>query len=430
MVATASRVVSVAGLNLTLDTRADIEPHLANIDVNVTEELHFNGNTIGIEAARALGERIQDMKALKVANLSDIFTRRDIDEIPPALESICGALAKIATLEEVNLSDNAFGVRSVQPLVPLLHNRSIRVLKLNNNGLGPEAGKIVANALLESANLSRAAGEQSNLRIVICGKNRLEDGSAAAWAEAFAAHGNLTKVWLEQNGIRQKGFTTIIRGLAKCTHLRYLNLRDNVGWEADEESDDTDVDAKHGWHALAEALSHWKELRHLNVSDCFVRPMGLQLLLDAFNHGYQSKLHTLLLDNDELGETGYAKLSSVVTESLPSLTRLSLLWNDCLDDDEIAGLAEKIEGRGGQLILEDDDELAENWDDNADYIGEDIEAEISGTAAGPLRQKPMTIWSERWLHCTFLMSNRFIGGSRISTVLVCERNFPMNSRDA
>jgi Ran GTPase-activating protein 1 len=41
----------------------------------------------------------------------------------------------------------------------------------------------------------------SSLHTVICGHNRLEDGSALAWAEAFAAHGTLVEVHLPQNGI-------------------------------------------------------------------------------------------------------------------------------------------------------------------------------------------------------------------------------------
>ncbi|KAI0074121.1 RNI-like protein [Panus rudis PR-1116 ss-1] len=378
--AAASRVVSLAGRNLTLETREDIEPYLKPIDANLTEELHLNGNTIGVGAAERLGEVLRDMKALKVANLSDIFTRRSVDEIPRSLKAICDSLANMENLEEVNLSDNAFGGRSVEPLIPLLHNRSIRVLKLDNNGLGPEGGKVVANALLESARRTHAAGQQSRLRVVICGRNRLEDGSAAAWAEAFAAHGNLTKVWLQQNGIRQDGFVAIIGGLAKCVHLRYLNLRDNVAREVDDESDDSDSDAKHGWHALAEALPHWKELRHLNISDCLLRPSDLQLLLHAFSHGHQSKLHTLLLDNNSLGETGYGELSSAVTESLPSLTRLGLSWNDGLDEDEVIALGEKIEGRGGQLILEEEDEVVENYNDNVGYLGPQIEREIAAIA--------------------------------------------------
>ncbi|CAL1712667.1 unnamed protein product [Somion occarium] len=298
------------------------------------------------------------MKTLKVANFSDIFTGRLIDEIPLALTALCNGLKDIATLQELNLNDNAFGGRSVHPLVPLLvHNCSIRVLKLDNNGLGPAGGKVVADALLESAKLSQAAGMPSNLRVVICGRNRLEDGSATAWAAAFAAHGNLTKVRMVQNGIREAGFTALVRGLAKCSSLRYLNLRDNLGRNIEEDDDPTEDDGiEHGWHALADALSEWKDLRYLDVSDCSVYPPGFQLLMGALESGIHTKLHTLMFDNNDLDAAVYQRLHDVVKRHLPSVKRLSLLWNEDLDDATLSTLGNVIEDRGGQLILDEEDE--------------------------------------------------------------------------
>ena len=142
-----------------------------------------------------------------MADFADIFTSRLITEIPQALSAICDALKDKTSLVEINLSDNAFGGRSVDPMVPFLTtNRSFQILKLNNNGLGPAGGEIIANALLKSAELSRAEGKPSNLRVVICGRNRLENGSAPAWAAAFAAHGGLEEVRMPQNGIRMRGY--------------------------------------------------------------------------------------------------------------------------------------------------------------------------------------------------------------------------------
>ena len=77
-------------------------------------------------------------------NFADIFTGRLTTEIPPALSAICDALKDRTSLVELNLSDNTFGSRSVDPIVPFLtHNRSFRIFKLNNNGLGPEGGGFI-----------------------------------------------------------------------------------------------------------------------------------------------------------------------------------------------------------------------------------------------------------------------------------------------
>lgn len=227
----------------------------------------------------------------QVADFADIFTGRLISEIPLALSAICDALKDTTSLVELNLSDNAFGGRSVDPIVPFLtHNRSFQVLKLNNNGLGPAGGVVLANALLESAKLSRAEGKKSNLRTVICGRNRLEDGSAAAWAEAFAAHGTLVNVRMPQNGIRMNGITALARGLAKCANLQYIDFQDNTF---------TEDGAVTGLNAWTEALPSWFELQTLNLSDCVLSSEGeIPVLISALAEGSNPKLHTLQLQNN------------------------------------------------------------------------------------------------------------------------------------
>ena len=65
LVATMS-IYSIHGKGLKLDTRADIEPYLREINPEVLEEIHLGGNTIGIEAAQALAEVLQKASKLRV----------------------------------------------------------------------------------------------------------------------------------------------------------------------------------------------------------------------------------------------------------------------------------------------------------------------------------------------------------------------------
>ena len=90
---------------------------------------------------------------------------------------------------------------------------SLEELRLNNNGLGPEGGKIIANGLKENRRKSQAAGKASVLRRVTIGRNRLENGSAVNLAEAFSLHENLEDVAFFQNGIRPEGITVLSRPL-------------------------------------------------------------------------------------------------------------------------------------------------------------------------------------------------------------------------
>ncbi|KAJ7231683.1 hypothetical protein B0H12DRAFT_1059291 [Mycena haematopus] len=343
--------LSLEGKGLKLNTRADIAPWL-DVDPTTIEEIHLGGNTLGVDASYALAEFLQKTTNLKIADFADIFTGRLISEIPLALTAICDALKDKTTLVELNLSDNAFGGRSVEPMVPFLtHNRTFQVLKLNNNGLGPAGGVVLATALLESAKLSKAEGKTSSLRTVICGRNRLEDGSASAWAEAFAAHGTLQEIRMPQNGIRMDGITALARGLSQCADLRHIDLQDNT-FTADGEVS--------GVEAWTEALKSWPELTTLNLSDCVLSGDGeVPQIVTALAGGSNPKLHTLQLQNNNLETETFLALADGVAK-MGSLMLLELQWNDAdEDDDNLRTLALHLKRRGGKLLATDDDEEEE-----------------------------------------------------------------------
>ncbi|OSX59674.1 hypothetical protein POSPLADRAFT_1048173 [Postia placenta MAD-698-R-SB12] len=358
-----SKIFSLQGRGLKLNTRADIEPHLKDVPTTI-EEIHLGGNTIGVEAAQTLAEFLSKTTALRVADFADIFTGRLISEIPQALSAICDALIPKTTLIEIDLSDNAFGGRSVDPMVPFLtNNRAFRILKLNNNGLGPAGGAIVANALLKSAELSTAAGERSNLRTVICGRNRLEDGAAPAWAAALSAHGGLTEVRMPQNGIRMAGAAALAHGLAACADLEHLDLQDNTFGEA-------------GSAAMATALRSWPSLRHLNLSDCVLADEGSSVspVLEVLVGGSNPKLETLLLQNNNLETQSYALLAEGLEVHLPVLKMLEVQWNEIEEDDEgIAALLRLMKKRGGKIILDDEEEEEEEKEEEEEAKATEVD---------------------------------------------------------
>ncbi|TFY83876.1 hypothetical protein EWM64_g131 [Hericium alpestre] len=339
-------ILSLHGKGLKLDTREDIEPYLRDVDPTKLEEICFGGNTIGVEASQALAEFLQKATSLKVADFADIFTGRLITEIPQALSAICDALIDKMSLVEIDLSDNAFGGRSVDPMVPFLtKNRSFQVLKLNNNGLGPAGGSIIADALRRSAELSKEEGKQSNLRTVICGRNRLENGSAPTWAAAFAAHGNLVEVRMPQNGIRMEGITALARGLAKNANVEYIDLQDNAFAQA-------------GAKAFADALPSWPKLHTLNLSDCFLSEGGeVPSTLKVLATGSNPLLRTLQLQNNNLEGNTAALLADVIGTHLKAVELLEFQWNEADEDDEgIQTVADSLKARGGQFILMDEEE--------------------------------------------------------------------------
>lgn len=316
-----------------------------------------------------------------MADFADIFTGRLITEIPQALSAICDALIDKTSLVEINLSDNAFGGRSVDPMVPFLtKNRAFQILKLNNNGLGPAGGAVIADALLQSALLSKKEGTPSNLRTVICGRNRLEDGSAGAWAEAFRAHGGLTEIRMPQNGIRMDGIAALVRGISACKDLEYLDLQDNTFGDL-------------GSKTMADVLALWPSLHTLNLSDCHLAKEGdLSPVLEALTEGSNPKLHTLLLQNNNFDSQSSAILSQGIDTALRAVKRLELQWNDFEEDDEdIANLASVLKARGGKLVIDDEEEEEEEEKEEEEDAAEEEKEKVEEKEAAPAEQAPKSL---------------------------------------
>ena len=310
---------------------------------------------------------------LQVANLSDIFTSRLLSEIPTALSHLLTALLSLPNLHTVDLSDNAFGLNTQAPLVEFLSQHvPLRHLILNNNGLGPAAGILIADALTTLAERKRNNTERRaevkdsspvpRLETITCGRNRLETGSMAAWAKAYAAHSGMREVKMVQNGIRQDGIVHLLReGLSRNAELRVLDLQDNTFTST-------------GARALASVIGGWGELIELGVGDCLLTRRGGIALADAMQKGNNAKLEVLRLQYNEIDAKGVKGLADALTR-LPALRRIELNGNIFDEEDEnVDTLREvlktrKAQGNGlgsGDIEfwgLDELDELEEDSDD-------------------------------------------------------------------
>ncbi|KAJ8927708.1 hypothetical protein NQ314_019796 [Rhamnusium bicolor] len=139
--------VSFSGKSLKLDSEDDAKPVTEAID-NCTELQYLNleGNTLGVEASKAIAKAIEKHPEFKRALWKDMFTGRMKTEIPKALQYLGDGLVTAgAHLTELDLSDNAFGPIGVEGLASLLRSSScyaLEELRLNNNGLGITGGKL------------------------------------------------------------------------------------------------------------------------------------------------------------------------------------------------------------------------------------------------------------------------------------------------
>ena len=339
------------------DSPSDLLPHLTPLeDASKITSIHLGGNTFSPSCASTLADRLARCSNLQLANLDDIFTSRLLSEIPPALDSLLTSLLGLEKLSEVNLSDNAFGLNTVEPLVNFLEKAvPLRYLILNNNGLGPHAGTMIANALTavvekkkafepQSTRQSQnATGESSKpsspsnvpyLETFICGRNRLEAASMPTFATCFRANTSLRIVKMVQNGIRQDGIVKLLtEGLSHCEALEALDLQDNTF-------------TLKGATALASMLPKWPALKELGIGDCLIGARGMVLIANALAKGKNEKLEVLRAQYNEIDTTGVDALYQAVKQgALPKLRRVELNGNKFSEDDA------SVEGL--RLLLED-----------------------------------------------------------------------------
>lgn len=338
-------IFSLAGRQHKLTAAADAEPHCDELaKLSAVTEIDLSGNTIGIDASEAIARALLRHKdTLERVNFSDIYTGRLNTEIPKSLEHLLPALLQCPRLSHVNLSDNAFGLQTIEPIIAYLGKAvSVEHLILSNNGMGPLAGSKIGESLYKLAQ-AKQEGNFPSLKTFVCGRNRLENGSANHLAVAFRKHADLREVRLYQNGIRPAGIVKLVLGLAANRKLEVLDLQDNTLTAV-------------GGEALARSLAQWPHLRELNLNDCLLKKNGL-LAVAAQLVAVERPLATLKLQYNELETDALGVLAAGVVK-LPKLAALELNGNRFEEDDEhVEALAAALEKQGG--ALDELDELEE-----------------------------------------------------------------------
>uniref|UniRef100_A0A3Q4AK17 Ran GTPase-activating protein 1 n=1 Tax=Mola mola TaxID=94237 RepID=A0A3Q4AK17_MOLML len=334
--------------------------------------LCLEGNTVGVDAARAIAKALESKDLLQRCCWSDMFTGRLRSEIPTALRFLGGAIMTAgARLTELDLSDNAFGPDGVKGIEQLLKSPSchtLRVLKLNNCGMGVGGGKILAEALIECHSQSSALGAPLKLRVFVAGRNRLENEGACALAKAFQLMGSLEEVHVPQNGINYVGVMALASAMRHNPELRALNFNDNTF-------------TKKGTLAMAQALRHLRSVQVVNFGDCLVRSEGAIALAAVLREGLPV-LRELNLSFGEITEAAALVVAQAVTEK-PHIERVDLNGN-CLGEEGCEALREVMESVDKADILaslsddegepDEEEEEEEEDDDDDDEVDDEEDA--------------------------------------------------------
>ncbi|SCU85155.1 LAFA_0D14158g1_1 [Lachancea sp. 'fantastica'] len=361
-------IFSVANQALKLTSAEDIEPILKDLTkVTKVTKLDFSGNTIGVEASKALAKTIAENAAIKSnlieINFADLYTSRLVDEVVESLNIFVPVWLSCPQLSIVNLSDNAFGLRTIDSLESYISQAAqLQHLILSNNGMGPFAGERIGKALFKLAQLKQSKGKPF-LETFICGRNRLENGSATYLALGLKAHGSgLKTVRLYQNGIRPQGVAVLIKhGLSNNKHLQVLDLQDNTFTTSAS-------------LILADTLPVWKNsLVELNVNDCLLKGPGADAVIQVLREHKFVSLHSLKLQYNELTQDTLISnlLPAVQSTNLPALKLLELNGNRLEEDsDALTELEESFDGKLDEL---DDLEEVDSEDEDEDESEEESE---------------------------------------------------------
>lgn len=353
---------SIAGKQVKFNSADDIKSYCDEIIAfDKLVSVDFSGNTLGVEASEALSKALLHHKdTITEINFSDLYTGRLNTEIPQSLEYLLPALLQMPNLKTVNLSDNAFGLQTIDPIEAYLTKAvSVQHLILSNNGMGPFAGARIGTSLFKLAQAKKAAGVPS-LKTFVCGRNRLENGSINHLALGLRSHADLEVVRLYQNGIRPAGIAKLVAdGLSQNKNLTVLDLQDNTITKGSTE--------------LAAALTKgWDKLQEINFNDALLKNTGSLAVAKALASKPRPDLNTLKLQYNELESDALKVLAEGIKEHLPNLTWLELNGNRFEEDSEhVEAIAEVFAERGKGEIddlddLEEIDSEEEDDDEDAD----------------------------------------------------------------
>ncbi|KAM5443036.1 Ran GAP Rna1 [Microsporum ferrugineum] len=361
---------SIEGKGKRFDSADDLEPFIKPLveTDDVITEIRLGGNTFGVPASERLASVLRTQKKLHTANLADIFTSRLLDEIPQALSFLLKALREVSTLQTIDLSDNAFGLNTQAPLVEFLKAHTpLRHLILNNNGLGPKAGNLIADALKElhtrkeEARSANTKTEVPYLETIVCGRNRLESGSMASWAKMVKSHGKgLRTIRMTQNGIRQDGIVLLLdTGLQHAPELEVLDLQDNTFTMT-------------GSRVLARVVTGWPKVREISLSDCYLKGKGALLVAKTLAKGENKQLEILRLAYNDITAEGLKEFVQAAKSSLPALKRVELNGNKLNEEDSnLVDLRSLLDERKEKFGKKDEDEAAWGLDELDELESED-----------------------------------------------------------
>lgn len=216
---------------------------------------------------------------IKYANLADIIASLDTDEGLAVIEQVVEVFQN-SPLVDLDLSDNALGLRGMERIKPLLAGKPLQRLYLSNNGLSAES-MVHLRECVEAQDITMGR----SLQVLVLDRNCNGTGGAE---EAGKMLPMCNLKYFSYLGCRiQKGTLALAKGLQKMAEsnanpaLVRLDIDDGNFGEEEEPA----------YVPLAGALKLCRGLQRLNLTDAKLEIEGLELLLDALTAAGVSLTH-------------------------------------------------------------------------------------------------------------------------------------------
>ena len=297
-------------------------------------------NSIGEKCAKALGEKIKNLKYLRKLDISDCFVSRGRDELPKCLKYLLeGVVDK--KIKELRFSDNALGPEAAKGYEFFFkQNKTLEKLYSNNCGMGPIGTPNLIKIIKENKDMP--------LKVLKFARNKMEDVGCESISELLKEKTTIQEIQISDNEITNKGLDSFLNAIKGNTNLKMVDIHNNsLGSKRKDfpevikslsnldtlDISDLTIEDKDIIKSIFEVLQGLNKLREFhfeyNISDIdFDNINRNQYLSELFDFLLKvNKLKEIHLENNEIPRDIYSKY-------LPEFKKKGVYLLSCYSEEE------------------------------------------------------------------------------------------------
>ena len=212
-------------------------------------------NSIGEKCAKALGEKMKNLKNLKKLDLSDCFVSRGEDELPKCLKYLLeGVVDK--KIKELRLSDNALGPKASEGYEFFFkQNRTLEKLYLNHCGMGPIGTPNLIKIIKENKDMP--------LKVLKYARNKMDDVGCESISELIKEKKTIQEIQISDNELTHAGLDTFFNAIKDNTNIKMIDIHNNTLGSYRKD--------------LPEVIKSLSNIENLNISDLTIEDKDIIL---------------------------------------------------------------------------------------------------------------------------------------------------------